>query len=129
MKFEHFGINVPDAAAMAAWYVENLHMQIVRAVQGTPHTHFLADASGRVVMEIYSNSAAPLPDYAAQDPLCFHIAFAVEDAATARDTLIAGGATLVSNQILTDGSLLVMLRDPWGVALQLCQRAVPMIQL
>ena len=127
MKFEHFGINVPDAAAMAAWYVEHLHMQIVRAVQGAPHTHFLADATGRVAMEIYSNTAAPIPDYAAQDPLCFHIAFAVADAAAARDVLLASGATLVVNQRLDDGSLLVMLRDPWGVALQLCQRAAPMM--
>ncbi len=126
MKFEHFGINVPDAAAMAVWYVEHLSMQIVRAVQGAPHTRFLADATGRVVMEIYSNTNAPISDYAKQDPLCFHIAFAVDDAATARDTLLANGATLVSNQILDDGSHLVMLRDPWGVALQLCQRAAPM---
>ncbi|MEJ5309842.1 MAG: VOC family protein [Anaerolineae bacterium] len=127
MKFEHFGINVPDAAAMAAWYVENLHMQVVRAVHGAPHTHFLADATGCVVMEIYSNPAAPILDYANQDPLCFHVAFAVEDAAAARDVLLAKGATLVVNQLLDDGSLLVMLRDPWGVALQLCQRAAPMM--
>ena len=81
MKFEHFGINVPDAPAMATWYVEHLHMQIVRAIQGAPHTHFLADATGRVVVEIYSNPIAPIPDYANQDPLCLHIAFAVDDAA------------------------------------------------
>lgn len=129
MKFEHFGINVPDAAAMATWYVEHLRMRIVRAMQGAPHTHFLADASGRVVMEIYSNTAAPILDYATQDPLCLHVAFAVDDAAAERDRLIASGATLVVNQTLDDGSLLVMLRDPWGVALQLCQRAAPMLQL
>ena len=126
MKFEHFALNVPDATAMAAWYVEHLNMNIVRAIQGAPHTHFLADATGRVVMEIYTNPAAPIPDYANQDPLCLHVAFAVEDAAATRDMLIASGATLVVNQTLDDDSLLVMLRDPWGVALQLCQRAVPM---
>lgn len=126
MKFEHFGINVPDATAMAAWYVKHLNMQIVRAVQGAPHTHFLADATGRVVIEIYSNPIAPIPNYANQDPLCLHIAFAVENAAAVRDALIANDATLVANQTLDDGSLLVMLRDPWGMALQLCQRAAPM---
>ena len=127
MIFEHFALNVPDAAAMASWYVQHLHMQIVRAVPSAPHTHFLADATGRVVMEIYSNTAAPIADYTAQDPLCLHIAFAVDDAAATRDDLLAKGATLVVNQILDDGSLLVMLRDPWGVALQLCQRAAPMV--
>ena len=127
MKFEHFGINVPDAAAMAAWYVEHLKMQIVRSIQEPPHMHFLADATGHVTIEIYTNPIAPIPDYAAQDPLCFHIAFAVDDAAAVRDYLLANGATLVVNQMLDDGSLLVMLRDPWGVALQLCQRAAPMV--
>lgn len=127
MKFEHFALNVPDATAMAAWYVEHLSMRIVRAVQGAPHTHFLADVTGRVVMEIYTNPIAPIADYAAQDPLCFHVAFAVDDAAAVRDYLLANGATLVVNQMLDDGSLLVMMRDPWGVALQLCQRAAPMV--
>ena len=36
MKFEYFALNVPDAAAMAYWYVEHLPMQIVRAVHGAP---------------------------------------------------------------------------------------------
>ncbi len=129
MKFEHFALNVPDPVAMAAWYVEHLHMQVVRTVNGAPYTHFLADATGQVVMEIYANPAAPIPNYAAQDPLCLHVAFAVADAVAERERLIAAGATLVVNQMLGDGSLLVMLRDPWGVPLQLCQRTVPMVNL
>ena len=127
MKFEHFGINVPDAAAMAVWYVKHLKMQGVRSIQEPPHMHFLADATGRVVMEIYTNPIAPIPAYADQHPLCLHVAFAVEDAATTRDNLIANGATLLTDQKMDDGSHLVMLRDPWGVALQLCQRNVPMV--
>jgi glyoxylase I family protein len=126
MKFEHFGINVPDAAAMAAWYVKYLNMQIVRSIQEPPHTHFLADATGRVTIEIYTNPIAPVPDYAEQHPLVFHFAFAVENAVIARDALVAAGATVVTDQKLDDGTHLVMLRDPWGMALQLCQRAVPM---
>jgi glyoxylase I family protein len=127
MKFEHFGINVPDAAAMAAWYVKNLDMQIVRSIQEPPHMHFLADSTGRVTIEIYTNPIAPVPDYANQHPLCLHVAFAVDDAATARDALVAAGATVLTDQKSDDGTHLVMLRDPWGVALQLCQRAVPMV--
>lgn len=127
MKFEHFGINVPDAAAMAVWYVHHLNMRIVRSIQEPPHMHFLADETGHVTIEIYTNPIAPIPNYATQHPLCFHIAFAVADAAAARDALIANGATLVSDQKTDDGGHLVMLRDPWGIALQLCQRAVPMV--
>ena len=46
--------------------------------------------------------------------------------AAERDRLIAAGATLFSDTGLQDGTQLVMLKDPWGVALQLCQRADPM---
>ena len=127
MQFEHFAMNVPDAAAMAAWYIKNLNMQVVRSIQEPPHMHFLADATGRVVMEIYTNPSAPIPDYANQHALVLHVAFAVDDAASTRDALIAAGATLLTDQEMDDGSHLVMLRDPWGIALQLCQRAVPMV--
>lgn len=128
MKFEHFGINVPDAAAMAAWYVKNLKMQIVRSIQEPPHMHFLADSTGHVTVEIYTNPIAPVPDYASQHPLVFHIAFAVDDAAATRDALVAAGATVLTDGKTDAGDHLVMLRDPWGVSLQLCQRAVPMVK-
>ena len=126
MKFEHFALNVPDAAAMAAWYVKHLDMQVVRSIQEPPHMHFLADSTGRVVAELYTNTIAPIPNYADQHALVLHVAFAVDDAAATRDYLIANGATLLTDQKSDDGTHLVMLRDPWGIALQLCQRAVPM---
>lgn len=126
MQFEHFAMNVPDAAAMAAWYVEHLDMHIVRSIQVPPHMHFLADTTGRVVMEIYTNPIAPIPGYANQHALVLHVAFAVEDAAATRDALVAAGATVLTDGTTAAGDHLVMLRDPWGIALQLCQRAVPM---
>lgn len=126
MKFEHFALNVPDPVAMAGWYVEHCGMRVVLCLDEAPHTHFLADEGGRTVMEIYSNPAAPLPEYAAQPPLLFHFAFAVADAAAVRDRLLAAGASLEVEQRLDDDSHLVMLRDPWGVPLQLCNRATPL---
>jgi glyoxylase I family protein len=124
MKFEHAALNVPDAPAMAAWWIEHCGMRNVRAEDGPPF--FLADASGRTILELYSNEAAPIPDYAAQHHLSLHIAFAVETADATRDRLIAAGATLVSDAQHPDGTRLVMLRDPWGVALQLVQRQAPL---
>ena len=55
-----------------------------------------------------------------------HVAFAVEEATPIKERLVAAGATPVSDSVLEDGTRLVMLRDPWGVALQLVQRAVPL---
>ena len=124
MKFEHAALNVPDAKAVADWWIEHCGMLNVRGEGGPPF--FLADASGRTILEIYSNEAAPIPDYAAQNPLTLHIAFAVEDAGAERDRLAAAGATLVSDAKTQDGTRLVMLRDPWGIALQLVQRKTPL---
>jgi glyoxylase I family protein len=125
MKFEHFALNVPDARAQSRWYVDNLGFKIVRALTAAPFTHFLADDDGRIVVELYSNPAAIYPDYAQQHPLVFHFAVVSADSAADEARLIAAGATLSHVDKLPDGSRLAMLRDPWGVALQLCQRAVP----
>ena len=125
MKFEHFAINVPDAPAHARWLVENLGLQVARSRDDEPYTHFLADETGRVVVELYSNRSAAMPDYRSQHPLIFHIAFVAADARAERERLEAAGASLFAEETTPDGSLLVMMRDPWGVPLQFCQRTKP----
>jgi catechol 2,3-dioxygenase-like lactoylglutathione lyase family enzyme len=127
LNIEHFACNVADPVAMATWYVEHLGMRIVRRVQAPPHIHFLADAGNRVVIEIYSNGADPIPDYASMHPLRFHLAFAADDPDAVKAALIAAGATFVEEQTLADGSRLLMLRDPWGLALQLAKRTTPLL--
>ena len=125
MKFEHFGLNVSDPRAMAQWYVDHLGFTIVRSGNEAPYVRFLADETGRVVVEFYANPAAVTPGYAAQHPLVLHLAVWSSDVQADRARLEKAGATLFSEDVLADGSKLVMLRDPWGLALQLCQRAKP----
>ena len=127
LNVEHIACNVADPAAMAAWYVDNLGMRVIRKSSTPPHIHFLADAAGRAVVEIYSNAADPVPDYAAMHPLRFHLAFATGDLDASRAALVAAGATAVDEQTLPDGSRLIMLRDPWGLPLQLCKRTIPLL--
>ncbi len=127
LNVEHVACNVSDPVAMAAWYVEHLGMRIVRRISTPPHIHFLADASGRTVIEIYSNPIDPIPDYKAMHPMRFHLAFATDDPDASRDALVAAGATLLDEQTLADGSRLMMLRDPWGLAVQLCKRTTPLL--
>jgi len=127
LNIEHFACNVADPAGMAAWYVEHLGMRIVRRNTAAPHIHFLADASDRVVIEIYRNSADAIPDYPAMHPLRFHLAFDAPDPDAARAALVRAGATFIDEQTLPDGSRLLMLRDPWGLPLQLCKRANPLL--
>lgn len=125
MKFEHFGINVPDARAMGRWYVDQLGFALVRNRDEAPYTRFLADETGRIVVELYTNTTAVFPAYAAQHPLVFHLAVLSSDVVADRARLEKAGATLVVEEVTPDGSKLTMMRDPWGVALQLCQRTKP----
>ena len=125
MKFEHFALNVPDAPAQARWYVQNLGFTIARKREDAPFTHFLADETGRTVVELYTNPAAKIPDYGAQHPLIFHLAVVAADARAERARLEKAGATLHLEEPQPDGTLLIMLRDPWKVPLQLCQRTKP----
>lgn len=125
MTFEHFALNVADSRTHAQWYVNHLGFRIVRDVGGPANTLFLGDATSRVVVELYSNATAAVPDYASAHPLCFHFAVVSDDARVDRARLEAAGATFVEEVTPADGSILIMLRDPWGVPVQLCQRARP----
>lgn len=127
MKIEHIAFNVANPVAVAAWYVTHLGLRITRHVEGPAQTHFLADDAGESVIEIYNNPPDQVPDYAAMNPLLFHLAFVSESPSDDSARLIAAGATLVDELNLPDGSHLMMLRDPWGVALQLCKRATPLV--
>ena len=125
MKFEHFALNVSDARAHARWYVEHLGFTIARQREDAPYTHFLADETGRIVVELYSNTTQSVLAFPSMHQLLFHFAVVAKDARAERTRLEKAGATLALEEPLADGSLLIMMRDPWGVALQLCQRAKP----
>jgi catechol 2,3-dioxygenase-like lactoylglutathione lyase family enzyme len=127
VNIEHFALNVPDPVAAAAWYTEHLGMRVVRSLDTAPFTHFLADGSGRVVMELYRRTEAPVPDYAAMDPLVFHVAFMTDDVPGALRRLRSVGGSSAGEVTTTPaGDEMVFLRDPWGVALQLVKRAAPL---
>lgn len=126
-RIEHVACNVPEPVEAAAWYVRHLGMRIARYTGGPTEIHFLADAAGASVIEFYRNPAAAVPDYAAMHPMQMHIAFLADDPDAAGAALVEAGAVLEDTTDLPDGSRLVMLRDPWGVPIQLVRRAVPLL--
>ena len=127
MRLEHVAIQVAEPAAMTKWYGEHLGLTIARHVGGEADTHFLADETGRVLIEIFANPKASLPDYASMHPLLLHLAFVSDDVDADCDRLVKAGASVVDPPFTTAaGDKLSMLRDPWGLALQLCCRAQPM---
>lgn len=127
MKLEHFAINVEEPVEMAQWYVENLGMKIVRKQDGAPFTHFIADDSGRIMIEIYNNPSDLVPAYSTMNPLLLHLAFVSSSPEDDRNRLMAAGATFDSEVRPDEGSHLIMMRDPWGLAFQLCKRGNPML--
>lgn len=126
MKLEHVAINVPEPAAMAKWYADNLGMRIVMASAESPYMHFIADDVG-AMMELYNNPAAPMPDYPNMSPFNFHMAFSSSDIEADRDRLVAAGATAGEITSTARGDKLLFLRDPWQIPFQFVQRSSPLI--
>lgn len=127
MKIEHFAFNVKDPIAIAAWYCEHLGFTVKHKFTKAPHTHFLADSTDKVMIEIYNNPSDQVPDYDNMDPLIVHLAFVSEDPEADTARLTAAGCREVDDVKLNDGSHLKMLKDPWGFSIQLCKRGNPMI--
>jgi catechol 2,3-dioxygenase-like lactoylglutathione lyase family enzyme len=127
MKIEHIAFQVTDPAAMADWYVEHLEFRVRRSSDEPVVARFMADVSGAVMLEVYHNPKVPVPDYASMDPALVHVAFVCEDVLAAVACLTAAGASLVRGPETLGEDELAMLRDPWGLALQLAKRKRAMI--
>jgi glyoxylase I family protein len=128
VRIEHIAFNVQDPVAFVQWYVTNLGYSIRRESGPPVHMHFIADSSGSVLLEVYGNDKAPVPDYPRQDPLVVHVAYASDNIAADRGRLLDAGATIAQDTTTTPaGDTLCMLRDPWGFPIQLVQRAEPLL--
>lgn len=79
MKIEHFAINVSNPVEMTDWYVEHIGLKVVKQEKKAPHTAFLADDGGRVMLEIYKNPPDGVPDYESMNPLIVHLALVSEN--------------------------------------------------
>lgn len=122
--FEHVAFNADDYQTVVQWYVENLGLRVVRETPG--QKAFLGDSSGRIVLELYANSTAPVLDLKNTHHLSVHIAFTVSDPDGAAEKLVSAGATLIDPPKSVEGDRLVMLQDPFGMSLQLIKRRDPM---
>ena len=128
MRLEHIAFNVDDPAELAAWYVANLNMKVLRSFDEPPYIHFLSDSAGKSLIEIYGNPLGEVIDYAGHHAVTFHLAFAADDIEAERQRLVAAGASLDGDiDHRANGDKLAFLRDPWGYAIQLVQRVNRMI--
>ncbi len=129
MRIEHVALLVADPVALADWYVEHLGMSIVRRNDSGPgFARFLADSDGLGVLEIYASNTLHVPDYRGMDPLVFHVAFETTDVAGTRRLLVEAGAEPVGDvSVRPSGDSFAVVRDPWGIPIQLVHRARPLI--
>jgi len=80
------------------------------------------------MLEFYRQPHLPVPDYQSVDPLILHLAFWADDVPGTRARLLTAGATAVGDVIRNDqGDEVAMLRDPWGLPVQLVRRERAML--
>ena len=117
MKLEHVAVDVPDAEAFKAWWCENLGFRV------SSNPDFIMDDSGEAGLEVYRTGETPsAPDYKSMNSMTFHVAFVSDDVKADADRLVAAGATLEQIKLDNPAFHMAILRDPWGVAIQLCRR-------
>jgi catechol 2,3-dioxygenase-like lactoylglutathione lyase family enzyme len=128
LRLEHLAFNVADPVAVARWYAEHLRLTLIRDYGPPLHAHFLASGPGQPMLEFYHNPADAVPDHAALSPVRHHIAFVVDDLVAEHARLLAAGCIKVDEPVTNAaGDMLVFLRDPWGLALQLVRRRTSLL--
>jgi glyoxylase I family protein len=128
MRIEHVALSVADPAASAAWYVDHVGCELVRAATEEPFAHFVRGPGGDVMLELFRAPNVPVPDWNSVHPFQGHLAFHVDDIEAVRSRLQAAGAAADDPVAVSpDGDRYAMLRDPWGVPLQLVSRVDPML--
>ncbi|MCX6143181.1 MAG: VOC family protein [Ignavibacteriales bacterium] len=129
IRFEHLALNIPDPQSMTNWYYENLGYKVMRKGGAPNYTTFVSDAGGHMMMELFVNNQYPLLDFAKMNHLSLHFAFTVDDVRSVRTALIAAGATLAEELRETNtGDQVLVLRDPWGFAIQFIKRGAAMLK-
>ncbi len=119
MKLEHIGYNVAEPQKLMDWWCANLGFKQV-------HPAFIVDSTGQMAIEFYRNDAAPIPDWANMNHNSMHIAFLSEDVDAEAARLVAAGAKLIET-VHKSGFDMVMLRDPFGMAIQFVKRGTPIL--
>ncbi len=126
---EHIMFNVPDPLAMIKWYCDNLGMVVIRKGTAPTYSSFIADSGKHMMLELGNFADYPKMDFAKIDLNSMHLAFVVNNIKQIKEKLVAAGATVAQDLFKTPGGDQVMvLRDPWGLAIQFVERVDPMFK-
>lgn len=123
LRLDHFALQHPAPEAVSAWLCLNFGLTVYRVSASASRARFLKCPATGVMLEIYRQPDAPVPDYAAMPPAVLHLAFYADDIIGEAARLAAAGATRAGEPGKNSaGDAHLMLRDPWGVPLQLVSR-------
>ncbi len=123
MRLDHLALQHPEPEAVSAWLCLNLGLTVYRVSASASRARFLKCPQTGVMLEIYRQPEAPVPDYAAMPPAVLHLAFYADDIEKEAAGLVAAGATRAGEPGKNSaGDRFLMLRDPWGVPIQLVSR-------
>lgn len=127
-RLEHVAINVEDPVAFSKWFVDNLGMKLIRQGGAPSYGTFICDPTQNIMFEIYHQNY-PVIDFKNVDYTSIHFAFMVDDIVKVKNILLKNGATVAEELKDTPaGDKVVMLRNPWGLPIQLVQRKNIMIK-
>lgn len=125
MIIEHVAFVVKDPEAACAWYCEHVGMREVR--RGGGGDIFVSDENGSTILQLEDarlvSDKEDVADHARRDARQLHLAFSVDDVGGDCRRLLAAGAAMEGEILVThDGDEMVLLRDPWGLPFQLVKR-------
>ncbi len=127
-RFEHVAFNVEDPRAVAQWYIKHFGMKIIRQSGEPTFTTFIADSGEHMMIEFFCNTNYPFFLANNIHVMSLHLAFATPDIEATIQNLLTDGATWADTLTTTpSGDKVCILRDPWGIAIQLVQRATSML--
>ncbi len=126
IKFEHIAFLLPNPGKAVEWYCSNLDMKIVNKGKGSI---FVTDSARNIMLEFLINNEVKPLNFRKINVLSLHIAFHTKNAEMLKKKLIGNDATVESDLTTTDsGDKIMILRDPWGIPIQLVERKNPILQ-
>lgn len=129
LRPEHVAFNVADSRIRAAWYQSELGLTAKRKGDAPGYGFFLADPGEHMMLEFYQNSDHPMLDLPNVSYMSVHLAFMVTDILAAKEKLLAKGAAVAEDVSTTpSGDHVLMMRDPWGLSIQLAKRVTSMLE-
>lgn len=119
-RMEHFAIYATDAPTLKDFYVAAMGLRVVVESGGSPPGYFLVDDSG-TALEIIGR---PAGEVGANQRWVCHLAFWVDDYASARSALEGRGITFESDTVVDNETMrTAFFNDPEGNRVQIVWRA------